>query len=187
MRIQEMALSPSSPLHSGAAILIRHHSSSGASFDGSPVRPKLRGGEDGRTEAGGLEEGGSAATIATLMKVCMGTGMLALPYAVARGGLVVSGLGLVLMAAWNAKSVQQLLACREAVKAEADAEAVDANGLYAFVARQACGRPGEVVVKLSLGITLFGAAVSYLVAATDAAGSTYVSCCVLIVGRSAGP
>lgn len=168
LRANEMALSPSSPLHSGAAILIRHRERLG-SFS-SPARPKLR------SEDGGLEEGGFGATVATLAKVCMGTGMLALPYAVLRGGLVVTAVGIALMAAWNYKAVRQLLECRDAVEELVEAEGVDANGFFAFIGLKACGRPGQATVNFCLGSTLFGAAISYLVAASDAfVASLYVT------------
>ncbi len=83
-------------------------------------------------------------------------------------------VGLALMAAWNGTAVRMLLECKDAVQSQslAGAEEVDANGLYAFIGRQACGRPGEAVVKACMGVTLFGAAVSYLVAATDIAQDT---------------
>lgn len=105
----------------------------------------------------------------------MGTGMLALPYAVARGGLGVSALGIALMGAWNYKAVNKLLDCRDAVEELVEAEGVDANGLFAFIGLKACGRPGQAIVNFSLGATLFGAAISYLVAGSDAlVASLYV-------------
>lgn len=122
-----------------------------------------------------MEEGGFVATVATVMKVCMGTGMLALPYAVARGGLAVSILGIALMGAWNYMAVKKLLECRDAVEEQVEAEGVDANGLFAFIGFKACGRLGQATVNFSLGATLFGAAISYLVAASDAlVASLYV-------------
>jgi hypothetical protein len=79
------------------------------------------------------------------------------------------------MAAWNSTAVRQLLECRDAVESLAGADDVDANGLYAFIALKACGRPGEAVVKAAMGVTLFGCGVSYLVAATDLAQATPLS------------
>lgn len=92
------------------------------------------------------------------------------------------------MAGWNNAAVRQLLESRDAVRSQASAEALEANDdLYAFLAQMACGRPGEVLVKVAVGMTLFGCAISYLVAAIDLAlsaiggggggGERFMGCC----------
>lgn len=59
-------------------------------------------------------------TIINLMKTCMGTGTLALPFAAAQGGLYLNTLGLLLIALWNLYSVQRLCHCLELIPKDAD-------------------------------------------------------------------
>jgi amino acid permease len=74
-------------------------------------------------------------TVVSLMKACMGTGCLALPFAAQQGGIVLFCLGMVAIAAWNVYAVQRLVQClhyvpnsENAVAAEAVAvEAVEAS------------------------------------------------------------
>jgi amino acid permease len=53
----------------------------------------------------------NTATALNLMKTCMGTGCLALPFACQQGGIVLFTAGLVAVSSWNVYSVQRLVAC----------------------------------------------------------------------------
>jgi amino acid permease len=50
-------------------------------------------------------------TVTNLMKFCMGTGCLALPFAAQQGGMVLFGFGMVAITAWNVYAVQRLVQC----------------------------------------------------------------------------
>lgn len=50
-------------------------------------------------------------TALNLMKTCMGTGCLALPFACQQGGIVLFAAGLFAVGAWNVYSVQRLVRC----------------------------------------------------------------------------
>jgi amino acid permease len=54
-------------------------------------------------------------TVVTLMKTCMGTGCLALPFAAQQGGIVLFCLGMVAIAVWNVYAVQRLVQCLQYV------------------------------------------------------------------------
>ena len=49
-----------------------------------------------------------------LVKVCIGAGVLALPYAFGQGGLVLSSIGMALVAGWNYYTTRLLLRCKAA-------------------------------------------------------------------------
>jgi len=165
---REHGLAPHSPLFSSYALVLRHRESSGESL--SPLHPR-------KDE----EAAGSQGVYFTLVKVCMGTGALALPYAFMSGGLVWSALGIALMAQWNYFASQRLLACKELLDSvAAGAEDVEANDVYAFIALKSLGRPGKLLVHVAMGITFVGCGVSYLIAASDLLESTPLS--LLFVG-----
>lgn len=164
----EHGLASHSPLFSSYALVLRHRESSGESL--SPLCPRKN-----------EEAAGSQGAYFTLVKVCMGTGALALPYAFLSGGLVWSALGIVLMAQWNYFAIQRLLACKELLDSVATgAEDVEANNVYAFIALKSLGRPGKLLVHVTMGITFIGCGVSYLIAASDLLESTPLS--LLFVG-----
>jgi amino acid permease len=50
-------------------------------------------------------------TLLNIMKTCMGTGCLALPYACQQGGIVLFIFGLLLIASWNLVAMHQLIDC----------------------------------------------------------------------------
>lgn len=160
---REHGLAPHSPLFSSYALVLRHRESSGESL--SPLHPRKE--EDAA---------GSQGAYFTLVKVCMGTGALALPYAFMSGGLVWSALGIVLMAQWNYFASQRLLVCKELLDSvAAGAEDVEANDVYAFIALKSLGRPGKLLVHVAMGITFIGCGVSYLIAASDLLEATPLS------------
>ena len=131
-------------------------------------------------EGHGLAEHGESdfilGTFFTLIKICMGTGALALPYAFMSGGLAWSALGIVAMAWANYYAIRRLLACKELLDSvAAGADDVDPNDVYAFIASKALGRPGKIVVHFCMGVTFIGCGVSYLIAASDLLEQTPLS------------
>lgn len=162
--VREHGLVPHSPLHSAYSLVLRHRESSGDSLS-----PKEE------------HESDLHSTYYMLVKMCMGTGTLALPYAFLSGGLVWSALGIVLMAWWNYYAVRKLLACKELLDSvAAGAEDVDPNDVYAFIASKAMGHTGKILVHGATGITLVGVGVAYLIAASDLIQATPMS--LLFVG-----
>lgn len=82
--------------------------------------------DDDKSEGGGtgttLEAGhhGTASfrqTVINLMKFCMGTGCLALPFATQQGGIVLFCFGMMAITAWNVYAVQRLVQCLRYVPA----------------------------------------------------------------------
>ena len=54
-------------------------------------------------------------TAINVSKVCMGTGILTLPFAASRGGYLEYSLGIILMCIWNLYSVHRVLKCKEII------------------------------------------------------------------------
>ena len=63
----------------------------------------------GRSKTGGASFG---MTVITLCKICVGTGVLAVPHAFSQGGALPSFLSLLLLLCWNDWSANRLLSCR---------------------------------------------------------------------------
>lgn len=59
-------------------------------------------------------------TVVSLMKTCMGTGCLALPFAAQQGGIVLFCVGMVAIAVWNVYAVQRLVQCLQYVPNHVD-------------------------------------------------------------------
>lgn len=101
------------------------------------------------------------ATVVNLMKTCMGTGTLALPFAAQQGGLFLNSVGLFGIAVWNLYSVDRL--CRSIEYLESHEDLTTANlprfvsSTFGKVAWFAFGEKGVhgldgVLVLLFLGI-----------------------------------
>lgn len=67
------------------------------------------------------------ATTINIVKVCMGTGILALPYAASCGGYLVYVAGLGLMYAWNIYSVERMLMCHSILEKNCKSERMQQN------------------------------------------------------------
>lgn len=159
---QEHRIIPHSPLFSSCALVLRTRESNEDFSRQSPIKDEGAAGVEG--------------AFFTLVKVCMGTGALALPYAFLNGGLFWGALGIILMARWNYFASNRLLACKELLDSAAlGADDVEANDVYAFIALKALGRPGAILVRAATGVTFVGCGVSYLIAASDLLEITPVS------------
>ena len=126
------------------------------------------------------------ATVA-VVKICVGAGSLALPYAFEQGGIITGAVGLALIALWNYHTTWLLLKCKEALlrqvrreaqrarygtadeQAEARQNAVDAaakggrkpKSTFAALAHRALGSCGVWIVDYSLIFTLLGVCATY--------------------------
>lgn len=87
----------------------------------------------------------------SLVKGCIGAGVMALPWATIQGGAA-SAPALILLGAWNGYTGWLLLDC-------------DAPGSYSDLVRLALGRGGVVLLEGSLLVVLFGVCVSFQVQA----------------------
>lgn len=98
-------------------------------------------------------------TIINLMKTCMGTGTLALPFAASQGGLYLNTIGLILIAAWNLYSVQRLCHCLTLIPK--DIEPPKRATTFAKVAWFAFGDVGLHALDGMMIILLCGIIVAY--------------------------
>lgn len=103
------------------------------------------------------------ATVVNLMKTCMGTGTLALPFACQEGGLVLHTLGLLGVAGWNVYSVHRLCQALSSLKLHSDRTISPPLGTSTFakVAWFAFGQHGVHGLDFLLVILFFGIIVAY--------------------------
>jgi Transmembrane amino acid transporter protein len=107
-------------------------------------------------------------TIINLMKTCMGTGTLALPFAAAQGGFYLNTIGLLLIALWNLYSVQRLCHCL--VLIPKDVEPPKRATTFGKVAWYAMGDAGLNALDGMMIILLFGIIVACKFSAVDPFG-----------------
>ncbi|GMH63077.1 hypothetical protein TL16_g12919, partial [Triparma laevis f. inornata] len=103
-------------------------------------------------------------TVANLSKICVGTGVLALPYSFAQGGVLCSVFGLAIIAVWNSYSIARLLKCEELVVDMGFQRRGDV-GTYSAIAKEALGNFGLSLVDYTIVIMMVGVCISYQVAA----------------------
>lgn len=113
-----------------------------------------------------IEGGGTAtysATVINLMKTCMGTGTLALPYACQQGGLILHSVGLLGIAGWNLYSVHRLCQALGYLKADSNHPNIPPHGISTFgkVAWFAFGQHGVHGLDFMLVILFLGIIVAY--------------------------
>lgn len=94
----------------------------------------------------------------------MGTGVLALPYSFAQGGVLCSVFGLAIIAVWNSYSIARLLKCEELVVDMGFQRRGDV-GTYSAIAKEALGNFGLSLVDYTIVIMMVGVCISYQVAA----------------------
>lgn len=103
---------------------------------------------------GGSSSGASLlASAINISKVCVGTGMLALPFAIAESGVLVGALGLALIALWNRRASSNLSRLRQRLHCDT----------YASLAERIFGPFGRLLVDVCTVSTLLGACTVYLI------------------------
>ena len=108
--------------------------------------------------------------IVSLVKVCVGSGVMALPWATVQGGAL-SLPGLAALVAWNFYTSWQLLACREAQRlVQASSEAT--RSAYSALAFAALGYPGLWALEGSLVVVLLGACAGLQIQAAELLDAT---------------
>lgn len=87
----------------------------------------------------------------SLQKVCIGTGVLALPYSFAQGGVLFSAVGLYIIAQWNIYSINRLLLCEKIVKQLPTTGPCRNLSTFSLVALKALGEFGTSLVDYTIG------------------------------------
>ena len=101
-----------------------------------------------------------------LSKMCIGAGILALPYATVEGGLLSSGVLMLWVAVLNGFSCCMLLRSKKVLSEYSDEDKIpppSISSTYAKLAYASCGWPGVYVVDASIILTLLGVCVTYTI------------------------
>lgn len=94
-----------------------------------------------------------------LAKLCIGTGVLALPYATSRGGLLFGPLVIALVAAWNGIACRLMIECKNYCKDMTVPRTIGST--YGRIAYIATGDWGVRITDISIIITLLGVCIAY--------------------------
>ena len=110
-------------------------------------------------------------SVINMCKICVGTGILALPYSFACGGLLTAPIFLALIAGWNSFAVDRLLECEVLLPAVPMSPGCSQGGEQCCslgdVAKGAFGRSGRYMVDATIATLLVGVCISYQVAASS--------------------
>ena len=110
-------------------------------------------------ESGGSSSSTEAAV--NLTKLCIGSGILALPYAVQKGGLLLSPIFLALIAWWNYFSCIQMIECKHACVDKFVPSSISST--YSRIAYCASGSWGVWITDSCIIITLLGVCVTFVI------------------------
>ncbi len=101
----------------------------------------------------------------TIVQICLGVGLLALPYAFCLAGFYLGIVGVLFVALCNAANSAWLQECKYAmIRARAyGPPGALSSGTFGYVARVALGERGPVIVDVSILVTLMGCSVLYLI------------------------
>ncbi len=97
-----------------------------------------------------------------MSKLCIGSGILALPYAISKGGLILSPIFIGFIAMLNGISCDMMIECKNAVRAQFYVPD-DIISTYSRIAFCGGGYTAVMITDLSIIITLLGACVTYLI------------------------
>ena len=97
-----------------------------------------------------------------MQQLSIGNGILALPFAFMKGGLLFSPIGIVCVAVWNVVSCFMMISCKKACDDFIYPRGVSSS--YSRIAFSAMGWPGVIITDCSLVVTLLGVCTSYQIA-----------------------
>ena len=101
--------------------------------------------------------------VVNLCKMCVGAGILALPYATVEGGLLTSALLMLLVAILNGFSCCMLLRSKRVCSRYKMEVPAEISSTYAKLAYYAWGWTGVIIIDTSIIITLLGVCVTYVI------------------------
>jgi len=96
---------------------------------------------------------------ANLAKLCIGVGVLALPFSVQKGGLLFAPLLIGVVAGWNMVACSMMIECKEATRTRAFP--TDLSSSYSKIAYAGAGRPCVLITDMCIVITLLGVCIAY--------------------------
>ena len=99
-----------------------------------------------------------------LTKLCVGSGILALPFATTKGGLLFSPIGIAVVALWNGIACNMIMRCKRAVEGRAVLYNSLISSTYSRIAYAGTGWVGVYVIDMSIIITLLGVCITYQIA-----------------------
>mmetsp|Transcript_2876 Transcript_2876/g.4376 ORF Transcript_2876/g.4376 Transcript_2876/m.4376 type:complete len:499 (+) Transcript_2876:60-1556(+) len=97
-----------------------------------------------------------------LSKLSIGNGILALPYAAYKGGLLFSPMGIICIAVWNVMSCFLMISCKRHCEGTHYPKGVSSS--YSRIAYSACGWWGVFFTDTAIVATLLGVCASYQIA-----------------------
>lgn len=97
----------------------------------------------------------------TLARLCLGPGLLVLPYATLKGGLIFAPIGIILVALWNGFSCLIMIQCRHASEKIDIKIPTNISSTFSRVAYIGLGHIGTFLADFSLIVTLLGVCCSY--------------------------
>ena len=110
--------------------------------------------------------------VVNLSKMCVGAGILALPYATVEGGLLISALMMLIVAALNGFSCCMLLRSKKVCSEYPVQAPSGVSSTYAKMAYFAWGWSGVFIVDTSIIVTLLGVCVTYVITFGQLMGNT---------------
>lgn len=115
--------------------------------------------------------------IVNLTKLCVGAGILAIPYCFTRGGLILSPIGIGIIALWNGVSCAMMIRCKRVIDQHKDVVKYPEyiSNTYSKISYEAFGWYGVYITDFSIVFTLLGVCTSFQIA--------FVSLCRNIPGN----
>lgn len=98
--------------------------------------------------------------------MCLGAGILALPIAIARGGLLFGPIAMAGIAIWNSVSCALLIECKNRACCPAPS-AVHCNSTYSLISFVGLGRWGMIFTDFCIVVTLLGVCIAYQITFAD--------------------
>ncbi len=101
-----------------------------------------------------------------LSKLCIGSGILALPFAVDKGGLILTPVLIALVGWWNGVSCDLMIQSKNEMVRRAYVTPPEATSTYSMIAYCAGGWSAVYVTDFCIIVTLLGVCVTYLITFT---------------------
>jgi proton-coupled amino acid transporter len=96
-----------------------------------------------------------------LSKLCVGSGILALPFAAEKGGLLMLPVLIAISGLWNGLACELMINCKRACRL--DTAPVGVTSTYSKIAYEAGGWPAVYLTDFCIVVTLLGVCVTYLI------------------------